>query len=168
MSQQRVNTRTLPLCVLTLAPATRALWPLLSAPFERSIPEGSAPTQSVEPTLGRLDGASPLGSPGGLLAPVHVERWLYPRYDGRAFKTAVYPAVRAMDTCGMSKRLVDIDDDLLEQAAAILGASTMKETVNRSLEAVVLTARRHRRAERLAKMSGLDLADQAVMAGAWL
>ena len=59
VSQQRVNTRTLPLCVLTLAPATRALWPLLSAPFERSIPEGSAPTQSVEPTLGRLDGASP-------------------------------------------------------------------------------------------------------------
>ena len=67
----------------------------------------------------------------------------------------------------MSKRLVDIDDDLLEHATAILGASTMKETVNRSLEAVVLAARRHRHAERLAHMSGLDLADPAVMAGAW-
>ena len=67
----------------------------------------------------------------------------------------------------MSKRLVDIDDDLLEQATAILGASTMKETVNRSLEAVVLTARRHRHAERLANMRGIDLADPAVMAGAW-
>ena len=67
----------------------------------------------------------------------------------------------------MSKRLVDIDDDLLEHATAILGASTMKETVNRSLEAVVLAARRHRHAERLATMRGLDLADPAVMAGAW-
>ena len=62
---------------------------------------------------------------------------------------------------------MDIDDDLLEHATAILGASTMKETVNRSLEAVVLAARRHRHAERLATMSGLDLADPAVMAGAW-
>ena len=42
----------------------------------------------------------------------------------------------------MSKRLVDIDDDLLEKATAILGASTMKEAVNRSLESVVLAARR--------------------------
>ena len=43
----------------------------------------------------------------------------------------------------------------------------MKETVNRSLEAVVLTARRRRHAERLANRRGLDLADPAVMAGAW-
>ena len=70
-------------------------------------------------------------------------------------------------TMVMSKRLVDIDDDLLEAATAILGASTMKETVNRSLETVVLAARRHRHADRLAHMRDLDLADPVVMAGAW-
>jgi len=67
----------------------------------------------------------------------------------------------------MSKRLVDIDDDLLEEATTILGAATMKETVNRSLEAVVLAARRRRHADRLAQMRDLDLADPTVMAGAW-
>ena len=67
----------------------------------------------------------------------------------------------------MSKRLVDIDDDLLEEAASVLGAPTMKETVNRSLEAVVLSARRHRHADRLEAMRGLDLAKPRVMSGAW-
>ena len=70
-------------------------------------------------------------------------------------------------TRAMSKRLVDIDDDLLVEATAILGASTMKEAVNRSLETVVLAARRHRHADRLAHMRDLDLADPVVMAGAW-
>jgi len=67
----------------------------------------------------------------------------------------------------MSKRLVDIDDELLEEAAAILGAPTMKETVNRSLESVVLAARRRRHADRLEAMEGLDLAKPRVMSGAW-
>jgi Arc/MetJ family transcription regulator len=71
-------------------------------------------------------------------------------------------------TDGMSKRLVDIDDQLLAEASAVLGSGTMKETVNRSLEAVVLAARRRRHADRLAAMEGLDLADGEVMAGAWL
>jgi Arc/MetJ family transcription regulator len=68
----------------------------------------------------------------------------------------------------MSKRLVDIDDELLDEATAILGASTMKEAVNRSLEEVVLAARRRRHADRLSDMHGLDLADPEVMAGAWI
>jgi Arc/MetJ family transcription regulator len=67
----------------------------------------------------------------------------------------------------MSKRLVDIDDDLLEEAASVLGASTMKETVNRSLEEVVLAARRRRHADRLEAMRDLDLAKPKVMSGAW-
>ncbi|MDX6373766.1 MAG: Bacterial antitoxin of type system, VapB, partial [Nocardioidaceae bacterium] len=54
----------------------------------------------------------------------------------------------------MSKRLVDIDDDLLKEASAVLGASTMKETVNRSLESVVVAARRIRHADRLEGMQG--------------
>ena len=67
----------------------------------------------------------------------------------------------------MSKRLVDIDDELLQEASDILGASTMKETVNRALESVVLVARRRRHAERLETMEGLDLDDPKVMSGAW-
>ncbi len=67
----------------------------------------------------------------------------------------------------MSKRLVDIDDELLDEAADVLGAATMKETVNRSLEEVVLAARRRRHADRLASMDGLDLAKPRVMSGAW-
>ncbi len=67
----------------------------------------------------------------------------------------------------MSKRLVDIDDDLLEEATRLLGARTMKEAVNRSLETVVLLARRRSHADRLERMRGLDLDDPKVMSGAW-
>lgn len=67
----------------------------------------------------------------------------------------------------MSKRLVDIDDDLLDEAASILGATTMKDTVNRSLETVVLASRRRRHADRLESMRGLDLAKPRIMSGAW-
>lgn len=67
----------------------------------------------------------------------------------------------------MSKRLVDIDDDLLDEATKVLGASTMKEAVNRSLESVVLAARRRRHADRLRSMNGLDLDKPRVMSGAW-
>ena len=67
----------------------------------------------------------------------------------------------------MSKRLVDIDDELLQDATAILGATTMKMAVNRALEEVVIADRRRQHAERLATMRGLDLDDPKVMAGAW-
>lgn len=67
----------------------------------------------------------------------------------------------------MSKRLVDIDDELLAEATKILGASTMKEAVNRSLEEVVRAASRRRHVDRLRNMRNLDLDDPAVMAGAW-
>ena len=67
----------------------------------------------------------------------------------------------------MTKRLVDIDDDLLEEASAVLGASTMEDAVNRSLESVVLAARRRRHIDRLEGMVGLDLDNPSVMSGAW-
>lgn len=67
----------------------------------------------------------------------------------------------------MSKRLVDIDDRLLEAASAVLGATTMKETVNRSLDEVVAAARRRRHVERLQTMDGLDLDDEEVTGRAW-
>ena len=67
----------------------------------------------------------------------------------------------------MSKRLVDIDDDLLDEASSLLGTQTMKETVNRALESVVLAERRRRHADRLEAMEGVDLAKPRVMSGAW-
>jgi Arc/MetJ family transcription regulator len=67
----------------------------------------------------------------------------------------------------MSKHLIDIDNELLAEATSILGASTMKEAVNRSLESVVLAARRRSHADRLGAMTGLDLDDVSVMSGAW-
>jgi Arc/MetJ family transcription regulator len=67
----------------------------------------------------------------------------------------------------MSKRLVDIDDGLLDEAADVLGASTMKDTVNRALEEVVAAARRRRHADRLSRMEGLDLDKAKVMSKAW-
>ena len=70
----------------------------------------------------------------------------------------IYPSSHSIDILSsMSKRLVDIDEELLREASAVLGASTMKEAVNRSLETVVLTARRRRHGERLETMEGLDL-----------
>jgi Arc/MetJ family transcription regulator len=67
----------------------------------------------------------------------------------------------------VSKRLVDIDDDILSTATTVLGAKTMKEAVNRALESVVIADRRRRHAARLVSKKGIDLDDVKVMAGAW-
>jgi Arc/MetJ family transcription regulator len=67
----------------------------------------------------------------------------------------------------VSKRLVEIDDELLKLASSVLGASTMKEAVERALEEVVLSDRRRRHAKRLTTMRGLDLNKPKIMSGAW-
>ncbi len=67
----------------------------------------------------------------------------------------------------MTKRLVDIDDELLERARDVTGAATMKETVNVSLRYIVEAELRLRHVKRLQDLDGLDLADDAIMAGAW-
>ncbi len=67
----------------------------------------------------------------------------------------------------MTKRLVDIDDDLLAEAKAVLDARTMKEAVNGALREVVHTSLRRRHADRLAKMDGLDLEDPDIRDRAW-
>ena len=66
----------------------------------------------------------------------------------------------------MTKKLIEIDDSLLNEAKAILGTSTQRETVTRALDAVV---RRRRREEftDLLTSGRLDLADPEVMGGAW-
>lgn len=67
----------------------------------------------------------------------------------------------------MAKKLVDIDEQVLAQAAKVLGARTMKETVNQALVEVVRLSARREHAARLTTMEGLDLDDPAVMDGAW-
>lgn len=65
----------------------------------------------------------------------------------------------------MTKVLIDVDDDALTEASALLGTKTKKDTVNRALRE---TAERLRRAHALARLAELgengafdDLLDKA-------
>ncbi len=80
----------------------------------------------------------------------------------------VYPFERSIDILSdVTKRLVDIDDDLLEEVRNLIGASTMKEAVNGALQHVVDFDLRVRHVQRLRSMEGIDLADEELMRGAW-
>ena len=70
-------------------------------------------------------------------------------------------------THGVTKRLVDIDDDLLAEARVLTGAATMKEAVNAALQRVIDSELRRRHLRRLESGAGTDLADDEVMRGAW-
>ena len=56
------------------------------------------------------------------------------------------------------KRLVDIDDDLLERARSIAGTDTIKDTVNAALRRLVDDEKVLRHIERLRGSGALDLA----------
>jgi Arc/MetJ family transcription regulator len=58
----------------------------------------------------------------------------------------------------MAKRLVEIDDDLLERARTIARTGTIKETVNAALQRLVDDDRVMRHVERLRGPGALDLA----------
>ena len=57
----------------------------------------------------------------------------------------------------MTKRLVDIDDDLLERARAVAGTHTMKATVEEALRRLVDQDRAVRHVRRLRRPGALDL-----------
>ncbi len=66
--------------------------------------------------------------------------------------------------------MVDIDDEILEEARHALGTTTLKDTVNQSLRATV-RAHKHRditqeEIERFVKAT-VDLRNPEIMAGAW-
>ena len=63
----------------------------------------------------------------------------------------------------MGRTCVDIDDDLIVQARNLLGATSIKETMERALLEVV----RREEIRALAHMDGLDLSNEQVMAEAW-
>lgn len=67
----------------------------------------------------------------------------------------------------MTKRLVDIDDELLAQARQLIGAPTIKETVNTSLREIIRAELRRRHLKRLMSGEGIDLADKQVLSDAW-
>lgn len=67
------------------------------------------------------------------------------------------------------KTVIDLDPELTEAAAKVLGTSTKKDTVHAALAAAIAEAeRRARRRERLLNSAGgADLGDPTVMSGAW-
>ena len=67
----------------------------------------------------------------------------------------------------MTKRLIDIDDDLLEEVRSLTGASTMKDAVNGALQHVVDFDLRLKHVRRLLTLEGTDLADEQLMRDAW-
>lgn len=67
----------------------------------------------------------------------------------------------------MTKRLVDIDDDLLAEVRVLTGAVTMKEAVNAALQQVIDSELRRRHLRRLEAGEGTDLANEEVMRDAW-
>lgn len=82
--------------------------------------------------------------------------------------TQVYPFYYWADILLIvTKRLVDIDDDLLKEVRSLTGASTMKEAVNGALQHVVDFELRLAHVRRLIMQEGIDLADEQVMRDAW-
>lgn len=67
----------------------------------------------------------------------------------------------------MRKTTLEIDDEVLEEARAILGTSGIKDTIDAALNEILAFEARRRDIERMTTMRGLDLDDPEVMAQAW-
>ena len=67
----------------------------------------------------------------------------------------------------MSTTQIELDHELLEQAALILGTTTKKATVNEALRQVVRSEVRRRHLEELAAGALPDLSDPEIMQAAW-
>jgi Arc/MetJ family transcription regulator len=70
----------------------------------------------------------------------------------------------------MSRTLIDVDDDALARAAAVLGTSTKVDTVNRALQLVAQNADRQAERDRfdaLLDLVGDRLTETDVRAQAW-
>lgn len=67
----------------------------------------------------------------------------------------------------MRKTSVEIDDGLIEQVRILLGTSSIKETIDSALREVLRREARRQEIEALARMDGLELSNEKVMAGAW-
>lgn len=75
--------------------------------------------------------------------------------------------MRDVYTDVMTKRLVDIDDSVLDEARAALGTDTIKETVNTALTQATALAARREHLQRFKADQLPDLREKKVMAQAW-
>jgi Arc/MetJ family transcription regulator len=67
----------------------------------------------------------------------------------------------------MSTTQIELDQDLLDAAADILGTKTKKATVNEALRRVIHTEARRRHLDELAAGALPDLSDPEIMRAAW-
>jgi len=70
----------------------------------------------------------------------------------------------------VTKRLVDIDDEILDEARRVLGTATLKDTVNESLRSTVLAAQRRKITKEDIEAfveASEDLRNPEIMAKAW-
>lgn len=85
--------------------------------------------------------------------------------------TAIYigerPAYILREVHRMSKTTVEIDDRKVNEVKEVLGTRTLKDTIDRALDAVLAGVARERLVRRLRRMDGLQLDDPAVMESAW-
>jgi Arc/MetJ family transcription regulator len=65
------------------------------------------------------------------------------------------------------RTVVDIDEDALREARAVLGTTTKVDTVNRALSEVAALAARRRDLRRLAAGELTDLGDDETYVAAW-
>jgi len=86
---------------------------------------------------------------------------------GSTARRSIYRWVLTGFTVCMTKRLVDIDDELISEAQRLLSAATLKETVNTALSELVQTERRRQHLHRLETGDGTDIADLETMRTAW-
>ncbi len=81
----------------------------------------------------------------------------------KALQDAVYLDKTSVYTHGVTKRLIDVDDEALDAARAQLGTRTIKDTVNEALR----NAARQRSAELASALSVLGDADLDDRSAAW-
>lgn len=67
----------------------------------------------------------------------------------------------------MHRTTIVLDQKKLARVRKVLGTTGIKETVERAFDEILAMELRKRAVERLIKMQGIDLADEAVMARAW-
>lgn len=67
----------------------------------------------------------------------------------------------------LRKTSVEINEELLAEVQRVLSTTTIKDTIEEAFREVLRTEARREEIEALSTMSGMDLADQEVMSGAW-
>jgi len=98
-------------------------------------------------------------------------------WNGRAWvrlddSSAPVGTLRPNDPPTMARRgtrltTLAIDERKYAEVKAVLGTSTLRDTVDRSFDEVLVRAARARSVERLRNMDGLDLDKRSVMEKAW-